>query len=72
MLHPCAWAGEMVEKTCPLDVQTITNDQLLENILPMKLSVYSLTHLKADLEDKSPLMFKKKIGLAPCINNLFK
>lgn len=44
----CAWAGETTEETCPLDVQTITNDQLLENIFLMKPSMYSLTHLKAD------------------------
>lgn len=54
---PCT-GQEMSEETCPLDVQTITNDQLLENTLLMKPSAHSLTHLRADEADKSPLVFK--------------
>lgn len=50
---------EMSEESRPLDVQTITNDQLLENTLLMKPSAYSLTHLRADDAEKSPLVFKK-------------
>lgn len=42
-----------------LDVQTITNDQLLENTLLVKPSAHGLTHSRADEADESPLVFKK-------------
>lgn len=53
---------EMSEESRPLDVQTITNDQLLENTLLMKPSAYSLTHLRADDAEKSPLVFKNQVS----------
>lgn len=58
---PCM-GQEVSEETCPLDVQTITNEPLLENTLLMKPSAYSLTHRGADEADKPPLVFKKQVS----------
>lgn len=56
-LHPCVRGGEMAGETCPLDVQTLTNPQLLEITPLTKASVCSLSHRKADCEDKSPRVY---------------
>lgn len=45
-----------------LDVQTMTNDHLLENALRMKPSACSLTHPGADEADKAPLLFKNQVS----------